>query len=590
MRTTVLILTTLIIIILAWWTLFYTDRELRDDLSRRIQFAAQAIDIKKVARLSGSAADLTRPEYLKLKEQLATLCDTDPSCQFLYLIGRHPDGQVFFFADSAANGAANESPAGQLYDEADAELIELFTRHTAATSITGPITDRWGTWISALVPFILPTPQIANRTQPVFAVLGMDVAIGEWRMNIATRAALPIGTMLILFIGVMGLLIGNKQQDSSPKPVLWRLFLPLTTAACLLLTASGFLLWQQHLQYQQAQFADLTVQIQREWRTTLQQQIDSLTIAIQPLTIDGRIHNALRKKDKQALQRDWQALFTQWKDLYHITHFYFFDANRYCILRLHQPDRYSDQINRFTAINAEDTGATAAGIELGPLGTFTLRVVQPVIINQKLLGYIELGKEIEDVLQTLETRTNVQLAVVIRKAALQRTVWEVGMKRLGREANWDYLPDGAVIYATTGQLPAFLIPWADGIAAHLPNELSVKLVKFEKKTWQVAAIALYDAGNNEIGELFVTHDLSNEVTAFIRRVTFVGTIGTILLILSLTLLFILLRRTDRTIDLQQAALRDSEQRHRLLFEHSTSAIAIHDLILDAQGQPTDYVL
>ncbi len=36
-------------------------------------------------------------------------------------------------------------------------------------------------------------------------------------------------------------------------------------------------------------------------------------------------------------------------------------------------------------------------------------------------------------------------------------------------------------------------------------------------------------------------------------------------------------------------LRASEERYRLLVEHAVSAIAVHDLVLDAKGQPVDYV-
>ena len=93
-----------------------------------------------------------------------------------------------------------------------------------------------------------------------------------------------------------------------------------------------------------------------------------------------------------------------------LTHLYFFDKNRVCLLRVHKPEKHGDLINRFTAIEAERTGKTASGIELGPLGTFTLRVVQPVFEGQTLLGYVELGKEIEDVLQALHTGSGLHVA------------------------------------------------------------------------------------------------------------------------------------------------------------------------------------
>ncbi|MCC6933984.1 MAG: hypothetical protein IT292_12170 [Deltaproteobacteria bacterium] len=80
---------------------------------------------------------------------------------------------------------------------------------------------------------------------------------------------------------------------------------------------------------------------------------------------------------------------------------YFITPDRTCILRVHKPEKQGDIINRFTTLEAERTGKLAAGIEIGPLGTFTLRVVNPVYSKGMLVGYLELGKEIEDNLKLI---------------------------------------------------------------------------------------------------------------------------------------------------------------------------------------------
>ena len=60
---------------------------------------------------------------------------------------------------------------------------------------------------------------------------------------------------------------------------------------------------------------------------------------------------------------------------------------------MHDPNRYGDVIQRVTLDRATE-GGTSWGIELGPLGTFTLRLVHPWRIDGKLAGYIEVGEEI----------------------------------------------------------------------------------------------------------------------------------------------------------------------------------------------------
>ena len=78
------------------------------------------------------------------------------------------------------------------------------------------------------------------------------------------------------------------------------------------------------------------------------------------------------------LLKQVEPLFRHFRKEHRITHFYFHSPDRVCILRMHKPDRYGDKINRFTALEAEKTGKTSWGIELGPLGTFTLETGQAI--------------------------------------------------------------------------------------------------------------------------------------------------------------------------------------------------------------------
>ena len=136
--------------LLAWWTVGQTDRQMRADLLQQAQLVARAVDMGRIRDLSGSPADLTKPDYLQLKEQLASIRSAIPQCRFIYLIGRNTDGALFFFVDSEPAGSADYSPPGQLYSEAPEGYHRIFVTRNAGTE--GPYTDRWGTWVSGLVP------------------------------------------------------------------------------------------------------------------------------------------------------------------------------------------------------------------------------------------------------------------------------------------------------------------------------------------------------------------------------------------------------------------------------------------------------
>ncbi len=175
---------------LGWWLVVETDQELRSQILLQARTAAGAINAEALQALNGSENDAASAQYRILKKQLASIREADPKCRFVYLMGQKSDGRVFFFADSEPAGSPDESPPGQIYQEISPEDRDIFRTKTAR--VTGPASDRWGTWVTALVP--LNDPMSGRLT----AVLGMDVDARDWNRNVAARAAFPNGVLLLL--------------------------------------------------------------------------------------------------------------------------------------------------------------------------------------------------------------------------------------------------------------------------------------------------------------------------------------------------------------------------------------------------------
>ncbi len=570
----------------ACWTVAQADRDMRADLLQQARLVARTVRVKSVQALSGTDADLGRPDYLRIKEQLAAVRLANPRCRFVYLVGRKAElsaaagqpapapaqtgaaqagGAVFFFADSEPIGSEDYSPPGDAYAEASAELRHAFDAKQDV--VEGPLPDKWGVWVSALVP--MPNPQ----TGVVVAVLGMDIDARVWKWDVAGKAALPVGLLLVLFIGIGAAFVSARRVNASPKPVLRRLLAPLTAMVVLLLTGTATLLWRQNQQWLAANVAADTADVAAELRVSLAQQTARLSASVQPIAAAVAVQEALRAGDTAGLLAAWQPVFETLRRESDLTHFYFFDKNRVCLLRVHEPQRHGDRIERFTAAEAERTGRAASGIELGPLGTFTLRVVQPVFAGGTLVGYVELGKEIEDVLQSLHSRSGIQLAVTIRKEFLIRQDWEEGMRLLGRIAEWDRLPRNAVIYSSLTRLPDAFAAWVEG--AHARGQANGEIA-FDGRDWWVAAIPWRDASGSAVGDLLVSRDISTEKAAFARILVLGGTAGTVLLALLLGFIYALLRRTDRGILAQQAELRESEMMQRILLDNLPAGVVIVD--------------
>ncbi len=171
------------------------EQSIKTDLLREARMVAHSLNLEQVAALSGTLADSGSPEYLYLKKQLTNIRLANEKCRFIYLLGLNSGGQVFFYVDSEPPGSEDESPAGQIYTEADANTYRTF--QTRLENVSGPSTDRWGTWVSALVPLI------NSANGELSAVLGMDIDARDWNNSVIARCALPFSLFLLLFFSII---------------------------------------------------------------------------------------------------------------------------------------------------------------------------------------------------------------------------------------------------------------------------------------------------------------------------------------------------------------------------------------------------
>jgi len=189
-----------------WWMAARADRELRANLLLQTRIITQAVDTTNIKALTGLEADQENPDYLQVKGRLRAIRSTNSQCRFIYLMGHKTDGTVFFFVDSEAADSADYSPPGQVYEEASADCLRVFDH--GITVVEGPSSDRWGTWVSALAPVTDP------ETGAVVAVLGMDIDAHTWKWNVAAKTALPVGLLLVLFIGMTTVFVVTRRANA----------------------------------------------------------------------------------------------------------------------------------------------------------------------------------------------------------------------------------------------------------------------------------------------------------------------------------------------------------------------------------------
>jgi len=286
---------------------------------------------------------------------------------------------------------------------------------------------------------------------------------------------------------------------------------------------------------------------------------------------DTEIIDALRRQDRDTLFRKSINIFERLNENYNITHFYFHNTELINLLRVHKPDKHGDLIDRFTAIKSKSTKKVSSGIELGILGTFTLRTVIPVFIGAHHIGYLELGKEIEEILANIHNQYGIELVVTIHKKELGRSQWENGMLMLGKVADWDQFPNNVLIYSS---FPLFPIEWEDliSISEDLRQE-AISKFRFNDKSWYLQSTVLKDVSGKKVGHLFIFLDISKTAKFAAKQLSIAIVIIIALLIMLFFMLYVILQQTDQKISEQQQVVLKSQRQ----LQHYFAAIENMDM-------------
>jgi PAS domain S-box-containing protein len=347
---------------------------------------------------------------------------------------------------------------------------------------------------------------------------------------------------------------------------------PLILVLILLLGSMIFFLRQSQQKGLERELATTTKAVESLFLEYKEEETKKLSLSLSTLVLNKELLSAFKARDRDRLYGLTKSYYERLRSHYHITHLHFTGPDRVNILCLHQPDHGGERIDSVTMKEAEKSGREAQGIELGHLGTFTLLVVSPWYDGEQLLGYVELGMEIEHMLKELQAILGSRVYAFTYKDFIQREKWEAGVRMLGRKEKWDHFPDSVIIGEPSGQI---LEGVAQIIAGKHPLQ-SATDVHSDGKYYRVAFVPLIDATQRKIGHFAVLLDMTAKISAFQRSVLliclFYAFVGTVLCLF----FYAFLGRVEREQKRLEESRLEFEQRFKFIFDSANDGILLAD--------------
>jgi signal transduction histidine kinase len=186
--------------------LYVTNKSYRNTLTSRVQSIARALDGGRVKTLKLPDDGETSMHYRFMKSKLAGIKAANKDIRFVYLMGRQgtpDDGFIYFMADSEPTNSDDYSPHGEKYPEASKALWAVFDN--GKPMIEGPVSDSYGTWLSALAPVY------SEKTGQLVAVAGLDVPASSYYWLLIAAGGGPV-VVAALASGLVWVLDGFRRR------------------------------------------------------------------------------------------------------------------------------------------------------------------------------------------------------------------------------------------------------------------------------------------------------------------------------------------------------------------------------------------
>jgi len=290
---------------------------------------------------------------------------------------------------------------------------------------------------------------------------------------------------------------------------------------------------------------------QRQFKILEAREISKLTTISETLMANSEIRAAFTAKDRKRLLELTAPLYTELRKE-GVTNWLFHEpeSSGVVFLRLHNPGKFGDRLNRFMYDEAVRTHKLIAGSELAKAG-FALRIMRPFYGgSNEVIGYLELGEEIGRFIRDMKTQSGDDYGILLKKEMLDRAFWADSAALFHRRDNWDDDPKTVVADRTTSTDD--ILRYSDDLAGVGESGAVLERTQREGEVFVRGLFPIRDAANRTVGGMFVVRNVTNAFTQLIRIrnnlfLVIVAAMGVCGLLLLLMLGRMIFRRLDSII-------------------------------------------
>lgn len=202
--------------------------------------------------------------------------------------------------------------------------------------------------------------------------------------------------------------------------------------------------------------------------------------------------------DKQSLYKAVKGIYKDLKQNIELTHMYFIKPEGKVLLRVHDHKRDLDIVKRKTFLKAKEKQSLFYGLEFGVKKNYTLRVVTPWVVDGRVIGYLELGKEIDKIIDEYAGLLNIQVYLAVKKGLYSNAskfVKENLMRNVETREHY-------IVYQT------FDVP--DQMGSILNGTIVGEDITFQEREYSVSKEILSDVSDNELGYFVFLDDVTME--------------------------------------------------------------------------------